>query len=207
MSKPKGLLLLSGGIDSPVAGHLAMKKAKIIALHFSSEKITGKESIAKSEKLCKALGIKKLIVVDISDQLVEIASKCKHAYYFVLMRRLMYRIAERIAKKERCDFIVTGESLAQVSSQTLKNLSAISFAAKMPIARPLLCLEKEETIKIAEHIGTFEISKGHEFCDALGPRHPITKASITRVLEEEAKLDLEKMTSDALTKTLYMSIK
>ena len=198
MSKPKGLLLLSGGIDSPVAAYLAGKEAELVALHFSSEKIVGEESIDKSKKLCKVLGIKRLIVIDISDQLAEIAGKCKHAYYFVLMRRLMYRIAERIAEKEQCDFILTGESLAQVSSQTLANLVVISQAIKTPVARPLLGFEKEETIKIAEHIGTFEISKGKEMCDVLGPKHPITRARIERVLEEEKKLDLEKMIGEAL---------
>jgi len=203
--KPLALLLLSGGIDSPVAGYLAKKKAEVIALHFSSEKITGKQSIEKSIKLCKILGIKRLFVCDISDQLVEIASRCKHAYYFVLMRRFMLRAAERIAKREHCDFILSGESIAQVSSQTLKNLAAISSAIQMPIARPLLCLEKEEIIKIAEKAGTFETSKGPEFCDALGPKHPITKASLARVLEEESKLDMERMLGDALKNIKEMS--
>jgi len=206
MQKPKGLLLLSGGIDSPVAAYLVGRKAELIALHFSNEKITGKESIEKSKQLCRVLGIKKFIVIDISDQLAEIASKCKHAYYFVLMRRIMYRIAERIAKQEQCDFIATGESLGQVSSQTLANLVAISQATNMPIVRPLLGFDKEETIKIAKQIGTFEISKGKEMCDVLGPKHPITRASIARVLEEESKLELESMVETALSaaQTLFI---
>lgn len=198
MQKPKGLLLLSGGIDSPVAAYLIGKKAELIALHFSNEKITGKESIDKSKKLCKVLGIKKLLVIDISDQLAEIAGKCKHAYYFVLMRRFMLRIAERIAKQCHCDFIATGESLGQVSSQTLANLATISKAINMPIIRPLLGFDKEEIIKIAEQIGTFEISKGREMCDVLGPKHPITHASIEKVLEEERKLKIEDMVKEAL---------
>ncbi len=206
MLKPKGLLLLSGGIDSPVAGYLAKKKAELIALHFSSEKITGKESIEKSKEICKILGISRLIVVDISKQLADIASKCKHAYYFVLMRRLMYRIAEALAKEQKCDFIVTGESLAQVSSQTLANLAAISQAIKFPVARPLLGFEKEETIKIAEQIGTFEISKGPELCDVLGPKHPVTKARLHRVLEEEKNLDVGKMVEDALKQAKHIQI-
>lgn len=199
--KPKGLLLLSGGIDSPVAGHLALKEADLIALHFSSEDITGKESIEKSEKICKKIGIKKLLVCDIGKELAEIAAKCSHSYYFVLMRRLMLRTAEKIAIKEKCCFILTGESLAQVSSQTLSNLAVISESVKMPVARPLLGMEKEEIMQVAERIDTFETSKGKEFCDALGPRHPITRACIENVLREEKKLEIEKMVLNAVKKT------
>ncbi|MEM4662849.1 MAG: 7-cyano-7-deazaguanine synthase [Candidatus Diapherotrites archaeon] len=199
--KPKALLLLSGGIDSPVAGYLVKGSVKLKALHFSSSKITGNESIKKCKAICKILGIDELLITDISDELLEIANKCKHAYYFVIMRRLMYRIANEIAKKEKCDFIATGESIGQVSSQTLANLSVISLASNIPIVRPLLCMEKEEIIKIAEDIGTFEISKGPEYCDALGPKHPVTKAHIKNVLVEEEKIDVHKLVCNALKKT------
>ncbi|MCX8189930.1 MAG: 7-cyano-7-deazaguanine synthase [Candidatus Diapherotrites archaeon] len=199
-AKPKALLLLSGGIDSPVAGHIAMKSAEVVALHFASEKITGKESINKSIKLCRILRIKKLFIVDISDELIEIASKCKHAYYFVLMRRFMLRVAEEIAKKENCSFVVTGESIGQVSSQTLQNMSVISLAVMIPLVRPLLCMEKDEIVRIAHKIKTFEASKGPEYCDALGPKHPVTKASLEKVLEEEKKMPVQKMVENALAK-------
>ncbi|MEM4598940.1 MAG: 7-cyano-7-deazaguanine synthase [Candidatus Diapherotrites archaeon] len=199
--KPKALLLLSGGIDSPVAGYIAMKKADVLALHFASEKVTGRESIEKSIKLCKILGIKELLVIDISDELIEIASKCKHAYYFVLMRRFMLRVAEGVAEKKGCCLIVTGESIGQVSSQTLKNLSVISQAVKILIARPLLCLEKDEIVHMAHSIGTFDASKGPEYCDALGPKHPVTKASLERVLEEEKKLPVENMIDNAIKRS------
>ena len=118
----------------------------------------------------------------------------------------MYRISEALAKEQKCDFIVTGESLAQVSSQTLANLAAISQAIKFPVARPLLGFEKEETIKIAEQIGTFEISKGPELCDVLGPKHPVTKARLHRVLEEEKNLDVGKMVEDALKQAKHIQI-
>lgn len=198
LAKARGLLLLSGGIDSPVAGYIVGKEAEIIALHFSNEKFAGAESIEKVKAIVKKLKFKKLIVVDISTQLSEIAEECSLAYYFVLQRRFMLRVAERIAEKEKCDFIVTGDSLGQVSSQTLANMSVISRAVKIPIVRPLLGYNKQETTKLAEKIGTLETSKGPEMCDVLGPKHPSTHASLERVLEEERKLEVERMVGDAI---------
>jgi len=199
MAKPRGLLLLSGGIDSPVAGYLAGKKAEIVALHFSNEEFAGKESIEKAEKISKKLGFGKILVIDLSSQLKEIAEKAALAYYFVLQRRLFLGIAEKIAEKEKCDFIVTGDSLGQVSSQTLANMSVISRRAKIPIVRPLLGFNKQETTKLAEELGTFEISKGPEMCDVLGPKHPSTHASLERVEEEEAKADFPVLIEKAVS--------
>ena len=193
----RGLLLLSGGIDSPVAGYLAGKKAEIVALHFSNEEFAGKESVGKVKKIVKKLKFKKLLVIDISAQLKEIAEKCSPAYYFVLQRRFMLRLGEKAAEREKCDFVVTGDSLGQVSSQTLANMGVISRIASIPIARPLLGFNKQETTKLAEELGTFEISKGPEMCDVLGPKHPSTHASLERVEEEEAKADFGNLVEKA----------
>jgi len=202
MEKAHGLLLLSGGIDSPVAGFLAGRKTRITALHFSNEDFAGTESVEKAKKISKKLKFKKLIVIDLSKQLREIAEKCSPAYYFVLQRRLMLRVAEKVAVKEKCDFVVTGDSLGQVSSQTLANMSIISRAARILVARPLLGFNKLETTRLAEEIGTLEISKGPEMCDVLGPKHPSTHASLERIEEEEGKLEI-----DSLVKTAVSQVK
>jgi thiamine biosynthesis protein ThiI len=186
----KGLLLLSGGIDSPVAGHIEQQaETEVVAVHFSNERFAGSESVVKVRKLSELLGIR-LHVIDISDQLAEIAEKCNQKYYFVLMKRLMLRLAETIAEQEGCDFLITGENLGQVSSQTLRNLAVIDRATKFYVARPLLIFDKMDIVKIAERIGTFNISKGPEICDVLGPKHPTTQAREDLVLEEEDKLGL-----------------
>ncbi len=183
----RGLLLLSGGIDSPVAGYLLRKKMDIIAVHFSQEPFTNKMPEEKCEKLAKQLGIK-LIVKNLGEELENISKKCDHRYYFILMKRLLLREAEKIAKKEKCDYLITGEALAQVSSQTLDSLVAIDCAVKMPVLRPLIGFNKQEIIDVAIEIGTFDISKGPEMCDVLGPKHPTTAPDLKAVLEEEKKL-------------------
>jgi len=195
----KGLLLLSGGIDSPVAGYLAKEAGtELYAIHFSAEKIVGNEPLKKSIEACKILGIKKIFVADISEELVELTKKCEIRYYFLLSKRLMMKIAEKAAKNNRIDFLITGENLGQVSSQTLPNLGIIDKSVQIFIARPLLCFDKLEIIKLAEKIGTFEVSKGPELCDALGPKHPVTKGNLAAAEAEESKIDFEKTLGDVL---------
>lgn len=189
MSK-KAILLLSGGIDSPVAGWMIKRKGfDIICIHFSAEPITNDEPKKKSEKLIHKLGFKKLLVINISKVLKEISEKCNKRYYFIISKRVMMKIAEKIAKKEGCDFLVTGENLGQVSSQTIENLGVIDQSIDMPIIRPLIMMDKQEIIDIAKKIGSYEISKGKEMCDVLGPRHPSTKARLEDVLNEEKKIE------------------
>lgn len=188
----KGLLLLSGGIDSPVAGYMMKQRGiGLAAVHFSLEPITDNGPEMKCRKIVDRLGIEKLHIINVAKEYQEIASKCIHKHYFVLTKRLMYRIAEKIAKKEKCDFLITGENLAQVSSQTLENLVVINRAVEIPVLRPLLGFDKSEIIKTAEEIGTFEISKGPEVCDLLGPKHPSTRVDEKIVLEEEKELEFK----------------
>ncbi len=185
----KGLLLLSGGIDSPIAAKLMLDRGvEIIAVHFSNEPFTNDEPEVKSKKAAKILGIKKIIVKNISKQLSTLTKDCYHKFYFVLSKRLMFRLAEKIAHEEGCDFLISGENLGQVSSQTLQNLSVIDQAVKIPILRPLLTYDKNEIIKIAHKIDTFEVSKGPEMCCVLGPSRPATGASLEQIEREEAKL-------------------
>ena len=196
----RGLLLLSGGIDSPVAGHLVSRRGlEVLAVHFSLEPITDDTAAVKSRKLAERLGLSRLFVVTVGPAFAEVAERCDPKLYFVLSKRLMVRIAEAIARREGCDYLVTGESLGQVSSQTLQNLRAIDAAASMVVLRPLVGFDKEETVRIAREIGTFAISEGPEICDLLGPAHPATRAALDRVLAEEARLDLDRLVRDALS--------
>lgn len=197
MKTKKALLLLSGGFDSPVAGHMMQKQGlEVLAIHFSSKLITDVESEKKARLLADKLGFKKLFIIDISEPLIRISKTCEHRYYFVLMKRLMYRIAEQVAKKEKCNFLITGENLAQVSSQTLQNLSVIGKSVKISVLQPLLGFDKNEIIKKAREISTYEISCGPEHCDALGPAHPSTQAREYAILNEESKLDMEKIVEE-----------
>lgn len=195
----KALLLLSGGIDSPVAGHLIGRRGlDILAVHFSLEPITDDAAAVKSRKLAEKLGLSKLFVVTVGPAFAEIAKACDLRLYFVLSKRLMVRIAEAIARREGCPYLVTGESLGQVSSQTLQNLRAIDAASTMVVLRPLIGFDKDETVRIAREIGTYEISEGPEICDLLGPAHPATRTSVEQVRAEEARLDVDRLVRDAL---------
>ena len=185
----KAVLLLSGGIDSPVAGWVMKQKGlEITPVHFANYPFTEKEPEEKSQRIVETLGFGKLIVNDLGKEFSRIASLCNHRYYFVLSKRLMLREAEKTAKALGAKFLVTGENLGQVSSQTLKNLAVITKAVKTPVLRPLLAFEKQEIIDLAKKIGTYEISSGKEHCDALGPKHPSTGVSEEKVLAEEQKL-------------------
>ncbi len=186
----KAMLLISGGFDSPVAGYLIKEKnVEIIPIHFSYEPFTDNGPEIKAMTASKILGFKKPIVINISKECGKIAKECKHKLYFILTKRLMMKLAEKEAKKLKCDFLITGENLSQVSSQTLMNLNAITKAVKIQILRPLLTYDKEEIIKIARKIGTYEVSIGPEVCDVLGPKHPATTCNLEEIENEEIKLE------------------
>lgn len=189
MEALRAVLLLSGGIDSPVAGWLMKQHGlDIIPIHFANYPFTEKEPEEKARKVAQLLGFSDLMVKDLGKEFARIAKLCNHRYYFVLSKRLMLREAEKTANKLGCKFIITGENLGQVSSQTLKNLTVIDKAVSMPVLRPLLTFEKQEIIDLAKKIGTYEISSGKEHCDALGPKHPATGVSEEKIIEEESKL-------------------
>jgi len=194
----KALALLSGGFDSPVAIYLMKNKLEIDAIHFSLEPLTDNEAEKKSKKVAKILGVRKLYVVNHTKQQTEIAEKCDHRYYHILVRRLMLRTAEKLAKKLKCRFLIDGCSIGQVSSQTLSNLSVISKAVDVEILRPLLCYDKQEIIDLAKEIGTYEISKGPETCNIIGPKNPATKSNLNFIQREESKVDVDEMISDAI---------
>lgn len=197
----RALLLLSGGFDSPVAGHLAQGHGyDVSAVHFSMEPFTDDASTRKAMELCRILGIADLTVVPIGPELSEFRKHCDGGSYFVLQKRLMVRLAQELAKPAGARILVTGENLGQVSSQTLPNLGAIDAVATMPILRPLVGLDKVDIIDYARRISTFETSRGPEVCDVLGPRHPRTAVMLHKILEEEAKLDVAALVRSALAR-------
>jgi thiamine biosynthesis protein ThiI len=198
-AKERAMLLLSGGIDSPVAGHLLQAQGmELEAVHFSLEPFTDDSPERKAVALARALGIRKLLVVPAGPLFAEFTKHADERLYFVLSKRLMMRVASELARRRGCAFIATGENLGQVSSQTLQNLTSIDRASPLPVLRPLLAYDKIETIRIAERIGTFEISKGPEMCDVLGPKYPATSASLARVEKEEARVDVADLVKRAV---------
>ncbi|NQV09197.1 7-cyano-7-deazaguanine synthase [Candidatus Woesearchaeota archaeon] len=194
----KALALLSGGIDSPVAIDVMKDKLKIDAVHFHFVPLTDEESIEKSKKLAKQLGVKKLYIIPFVKPQTEVVDKCNNRYFFVITRRIMFRAAEKLSKKNRYEFLITGENLGQVSSQTLDNMTVVDKALEIPILRPLLCFDKREIIDRAVEIDTFETSKGPEICCLLGPKHPATRAKLEYVEKEEEKLNIKKLIDDCL---------
>lgn len=198
MVHTKGVVLLSGGIDSPVATHLMQKQGlDLVAAHFSNEPFTDEVPERKTLEAAKMLGIRKVYVLNIAKALVNFNKQCNQRYYFIFMKRLMYRLAQQVAEKENATALVTGENLGQVSSQTLTNLSVLGEVLTMPILQPLLGYDKEQIIEMAKEIGTYDISKGPEHCDALGPSFPATKAKLEDIEKEEKRLPLEEYMRDA----------
>ncbi len=200
MHGKKAVLLLSGGFDSPVAGHLMARQGyEVAAAHFSLEPITDDGSTIKSRRLVEILGIPTLYVVRVGEAFAEVAHACHRRFYFVLTKRLMVRLADALADREAADVLLTGENLGQVSSQTLMNLRAIDAAARHPVLRPLIWMDKQEIMDRAKRICTYDTSVGPEICDLLGPPRPATAARIEQILEEETKLDIDGLVATCLS--------
>ncbi len=194
----KGIALLSGGFDSPVAIHLMKERLEIIAVHFHQKPLTGEEELDKVKKLAKMLGLKKIYLVPFIEVFKTLAEKCSHKDYFILSKIAMFRAAETIAGKEDAKYLITGENLAQVSSQTLSNLATITKNISREIFRPLLTYNKQEIIDLAQEIGTYETSKGPEICNLLGPKHPATKSNPEKISKELEKVDLKALIAESL---------
>ena len=194
-----GVLLLSGGFDSPVAGHLMARQGLgLLAAHFSLEPITDDAAEVKARTLCRILGIPSLYIVRVGETFAEVAHAANRRFYFILTKRLMVRLADALADRESAEVLVTGENLGQVSSQTLASLRAIDAAARHPVVRPLLGFDKQEIVDRAKAIGTYEVSKGPEICDLLGPPRPATHARLDQVLAEESKLPIDRLVASCL---------
>ena len=191
---------MSGGIDSPVAIHLMQERVEIIALHFHQQPLSGEKELEKVKELVVKLGIQKVYLVPFTPVLKELVEKCAHRDYYILSKIMMFRAAELVAAKEGANYLITGENLAQVSSQTLSNMTSITKHVGMEIFRPVLAYDKQEIIKLAKKIGTYETSKGPEICCLLGPKHPETKADLEMIKLELEKLDLEGLVKESLNR-------
>ena len=197
--RKRALLLLSGGIDSPVAGKLLQDAGfELEAVHFSLEPFTDDSPEVKATALARLIGLERLFVVPAGELFGELTKRCAHPMYFVLSKRLMVRAAGALAERLGCAFLATGENLGQVSSQTLPNLRTIDAAAPLPVLRPLVAYDKLDIVRLAERWGTFEVSKGPEMCDALGPAHAATASSPATAEAEEAKVDVPALVARAL---------
>ena len=202
------LSLISGGIDSPVAIYLISKRGvKNIWLHFHSFPLVSKASIEKVKELAKKFlnyqPYLKIYFIPFHKAQMEIKANSQPKYRILLYRRLMLKIAQIIAKKEDCQALVTGESLGQVSSQTLPNIKIVEEGIKIPIFRPLIGQDKQEIINLAKKIKTFEISiKPQEDCCTLFvPKHATAKGKIEEIERIEKKLDIQKIIQETIKKT------
>jgi len=191
--------LLSSGIDSPVATYLLSKKAdEIIFVHADNRPLTDDREINNFIKLSKHLKkqIKskiKIILVPHGESLGCFKQNCNTRYTCVFCKRMLLRYAEKIAKKEGADAIIMGDSMGQVASQTLQNIRTIEQAVNIPILRPLIGLDKEDVIKIAKEIGTYDLSiLPSNGCEAV-PDKPATMAKIEQILNEEAKINVDEL--------------
>ncbi len=201
----KGLLMLSGGIDSPVAGYLAMKRGvNIEAIYFDSPPHTSIEAKNKVKKLSEILneysGKVKLHVVPFTKIQEEIYKKCPDNYMITIMRRMMYRISEKYAKKINAKIIVNGESIGQVASQTLESMACINNVTNMPVIRPVATYDKLEIIEIAKKINTYETSilPYEDCCTIFVPKHPVIKPELEKAIEYENNIEYEKLIDECI---------
>ena len=202
----KGLLLLSGGIDSPVAGYLMGKRGmKIDALHFHSYPYTSIQAKEKVVELAKEIsdyvGDFKLHVVSFTKVQEEIHKHCSPEFMITIMRRIMMRVAERICENNNLGAIVTGESLGQVASQTMQSMTCTGSVLKtIPVFRPCIAQDKEDIMKISNDIGTYQTSilPYEDCCTVFLPKNPVIKPTIEKCIREESKLDIESLVRECV---------
>lgn len=210
----KGLLMLSGGIDSPVAGYLTIKRGvRLSALYFESPPHTSEAAKDKVIKLARVLAKYNpnmtLYAVNFTKIQEAILRNIPYEYLITIMRRMMYRIAERIAKMENSKIIVNGESIGQVASQTLTSISVINNVVDMPVIRPVACFDKLEIIDIAKKIGTFDISTlpYEDCCTVFVPEHPVINPELSKCLEYEKLIPYEELIDEAIKSKEVIKIK
>ena len=206
--------MLSGGIDSPVTAFLLMKRGiKIECIHFASPPYTNAGVIEKLKdllgKLNKYQPEIRLNIIPFTKLQEEIYKQSDESYAITIMRRMMFRLADRLAKRRRCLAISSGESVGQVASQTLDSMNVINAVSNMPVLRPVVCYDKTEIIDLAKKIDTFDISirPFEDCCTIFAPKNPKTKPSLEKVLEYEAKWDYEAMIDEALKNVEVLYIK
>lgn len=204
----KVLTLISGGFDSPVAAwHLMRRGAPSVFVHFHSIPFTSPSSVEKVQSLVRKLSLFQgesiLYLIPLARAQQEITAKCPDKLKIIIQRRLMLLLAEKIAAAEKALALVTGDSLAQVASQTLENIFAVNQAASLPVLRPLIGLDKEDIMHQAQKIGTYDISKmpHDDCCSRLMPKNPETKAKLAEVILAEKELEISLLLENALENT------
>lgn len=209
----KAIVLLSGGIDSPVAAYMMAKRGMTLrALHFHSFPYTSaqaKQKVLDLAKIVKKYTLRMTVdVVSFTEIQTEIHEKCPEEYMITIMRRFMMRIAERIAKINGAGAIVTGESLGQVASQTLESITSSNSVVTIPVFRPLIGFDKDEIIEISQKIGAFETSilPYEDCCTVFLPKKPVTKPRLSAVEKVESALDVDKLVENALNNVETIAI-
>ncbi len=212
----KGLLLLSGGIDSPVAGWMMAKRGvRLEALYFESMPYTSEQAREKVLDLAALVarwsGSMQLHVISLTDIQEKLVKACDEEYFTLLLRRYMMELSNRVAEKFGCEALITGESLGQVASQTMQALGVTNAVARYPVFRPLIGMDKEEIVQIARRIDTFETSilPFEDCCTVFTPKHPKTRPVLARVEEQEQKLPFAQLCDEAMEtlQTFYIKAK
>lgn len=210
----RGLLMLSGGIDSPVAGYMTIKRGvELYYLYFESRPHTSIEARNKVRDLARKLEKYntngKLMVVNFTKIQETIYKNLDTTYLITIMRRMMYRIAERVAKKNKCLAIVNGESVGQVASQTLSSMIAVNDVTSYPILRPLCSFDKLDIIEISKKIDTYDISilPYEDCCTVFVPRHPVINPNLKHIYNEESKIDFDTLIDEAVNTIEIVDLK
>ncbi len=205
----KALLLLSGGIDSPVAGYMIGKRGVALeAIHFFSYPYTSDRAKDKVLSLANIIGNYmgglKVHIVPFTEIQLQIRDKCPEEHLTLVMRRFMMQIAQKLAEKRGCTALVTGESIGQVASQTMGALAVTDNAVTMPVFRPLIGMDKEEIVEISRKIDTFETSilPYEDCCTVFTPKHPTTKPKLEKILASQNLLDWERLVHEAVDGTV-----
>ena len=213
-SNGRAALLLSGGIDSPVAGWMMAKRGlELVGIHFFSYPYTSERAKEKvlelGRKLTAWCGRMSVMVVPFTKIQEEIRDKCHEELFTLIMRRFMMRISQRVADQVKAKALVTGENLGQVASQTMEALRVTEDVVDLPVLRPLIGMDKEEIVRLSRKIGTFDTSilPYEDCCTVFTPRHPRTKPNLDEVREAEAVLDIEGLIDRAMTNREFVRIK
>lgn len=210
----KGLLMLSGGIDSPVAGFLASKRGiDIDCIYFDSPPHTSLEAknkvITLAKKLCNYGSNINLYVIPFTEIQLAIYKNIDPTYMITILRRMMYRISERVAKMTKSRIIINGESIGQVASQTLNSMYVINNVTSYPVIRPVACLDKLEIIEIAKNIDTYETSilPYEDCCTIFVPKHPVINPNLDKCIYFETLIDYEKLIDEAIENMTKIDVK
>ncbi|MBR5525116.1 MAG: tRNA 4-thiouridine(8) synthase ThiI [Clostridia bacterium] len=201
----KAAIMISGGIDSPVAAYMMAKRGiQLTGIHFASPPYTSERAeqkvISLLERVGRYAGNMKLHIVPFTHIQEEIQRHCPEEFFTLIMRRFMMRLAQRVARDADCGALITGESLGQVASQTIPAMAVVDTLATMPVFRPLIGMDKEEIVSISRKIDTFDLSiqPYEDCCTVFTPRHPCTRPKLRKVEEAEAVLDVEALVTEAL---------